>query len=544
MPTDSPHSPQPHYSGSLDSEILRSLMETIPDRIYFKDLESRFVCVNTAQARWLGAESPAAMVGKDDFDYFVPAHAELARQTEQEIIRTGQPSVGQIERLELKDGTICWGSATKLPWRDSSGRIIGTFGLTRDHTETKRIEEKLSQERTLLRTIIDHLPSRVFVKDRTGRYILNNSAHQRMIGVATQEDALGQTILDYHNDARGERSMVEDHRVLAGGASIINRESSDLLPDGQRRWALTTKVPLVDPEGKLIGIVGITHDITERKRVEEELRDRTLEMEADLQMACRIQNVFLTQNYPVFPRGVPVEASALRFAHCYLPAASLGGDFFEVVQLSDTQCVVLICDVMGHGVRAGLLTALIRGLVGELDERAENPAHVLAEINRGFLPIFRQTGQPVFATVFCGVIDTELQRISYANAGHPPPLHVRQATGTVAPLKLDNPEPAAGLVDDFVYTRGECPFGVGDKLICYTDGVLEAADAGGEYFGQERLSNLAVHFGQRPGSELIEKIVAAVRGFSGREQFEDDLCLLSIESTGMTCPLVALNWEI
>ncbi len=134
----------------------------------------------------------------------------------------------------------------------------------------------------------------------------------------------------------------------------------------------------------------------------------------------------------------------------------------------------------------------------------------------------------------CGVIDTELQRISYANAGHPPPLHVRQSSGTVVPLALGNPEPAAGLVDDFVYTRGECPFGVGDKLLCYTDGVLEAADANGEYFGQERLSNLAGFFGQRTGDELIDKVMAAVRGFSGREQFEDDLCLLTIESTGMT----------
>jgi phosphoserine phosphatase RsbU/P len=544
MSLDSSNAPQPKPSDSLDSDILRSLMETIPDRIYFKDLDSRFVCVNTAQAKWLGAASPAEMVGRSDFDYFAPSHAELARQTEQEIIRTGQPSVGQIERLELKDGSVCWGSATKLPWRDSAGNVIGTFGLTRDHTETKRIEEKLEQERTLLRTIIDHLPSRVFVKDRNGRYILNNRAHQKMIGVDSQEAALGHTIFDYHADARGERSMVEDHRVLAGGPSIINRESWDLLPDGQRYWAITTKVPLCDPLGKLIGLVGITHDITERKRMEEELRDRTLEMEADLRMACQIQNVFLTQNYPVFPRGVPAEASALRFAHCYLPAASLGGDFFEVVQLSDTQCVVLICDVMGHGVRAGLLTALIRGLVGELDERAENPAHVLDEINRGFLPIFRQTGQPVFATVFCGVIDTELERLSFANAGHPPPLHVRQSSGTVAQLKLDSPEPAAGLVDGFVYTRGECRFGVGDKLLCYTDGVLEAADAAGDLFGMERLSNLTVKYGDSHGSELIGKIVEAVRGFSGREQFEDDICLLSIDSTGMTCPMVVLNWEI
>jgi sigma-B regulation protein RsbU (phosphoserine phosphatase) len=241
---------------------------------------------------------------------------------------------------------------------------------------------------------------------------------------------------------------------------------------------------------------------------------------------------------------VPAEASALRFAHQYLPAASLGGDFFEVVQLSDTQCVVLICDVMGHGVRAGLLTALIRGLVGELDERTENPAKVLAEINRGFMPIFQQTGQPVFATVFCGVIDTDLQRLSYANAGHPPPLHLRRATGTVVPLCNADPEPAAGLVDGFLYTRHECPFEVGDLLLGYTDGVLEAADSAGELFGEERLTALTMRHGESSGQVLIDKVVAAVRGFSGREQFDDDICLLTVESTGMTCPVYAPNWEI
>ncbi len=519
-------------------------METIPDRIYFKDLDCRFVFVNAAQARWTGAGSPAAMVGKSDFDYFAPSHAELARATELEIIRTGQPSVGQIERLELKHGTIAWGSATKLPWRDSSGRIIGTFGLTRDHTETRLIEEELRQERTMLRTIIDHLPSRVFVKDHRGRYLLNNRAHQRSIGVSRQEDALGHTILDFLGGPRGEKSMADDRRVLDGGAALINQEGSLLEPDGKMRWAVTTKVPLHDVRGNLIGLVGISHDITERKRMEEELRDRTIEMETDLRMACQIQDVFLTQPHPVFPRGVPAEASALRFAQRYLPAASLGGDFFEVVQLSDTQCVVLICDVMGHGVRAGLLTALIRGLVAQLDERTKNPAQVLAEINRGFMPIFRQTGQPVFASVFCGVIDTEQQRLSYANAGHPPPLHLRVATGTVVPLRSASPEPATGLVDGYVFARHECEFGVGDVLLCYTDGVIEAADSSGEIFGEERLVGLTLRHGTQGGRALIGQVVDSVRAFSGREQFDDDICMLTVESTGMTCPVYSPNWEI
>jgi sigma-B regulation protein RsbU (phosphoserine phosphatase) len=504
-------------------------METIPDRIYFKDMQSKFVWVNAAQARWLGVATPAAIIGKSDFDFFTPAHASLARQTELEIIRSGRPSIGQVERLEMRDGRVGWGSATKMPWLDSAGRTIGTFGITRDHTETKQIEEKLMQERTLLRTIIDHLPSRVFVKDLAGRYLLNNIAHQKQLGVRSQEEALGFTILHFRNDARGERSMVEDHRVLAGGAPIIDRESSEMQGDGSNRWAITTKVPLRDMRGKRIGLVGISHDITERKRVEQELQHRTQEMEDDLRMACQIQQVFLAQSYPVFPSGVSPEQSALRFAQRYIPTARLGGDFCEVVRISDTACVVLMCDVMGHGVRAGLLTALIRGLVGELDRRAEDPVHVLTEINRGFLPIFQQTGQPVFATVFCAVIDLDLQRLSYANAGHPPPV-LQRNDGRCQRLCSDNPEPAAGLVEEFQYTARDCSFQPGDRLICYTDGVIEAASPSGELFGVERMLDIVAGAPGQESSRVLDSIVSAVQTHSGREQFDDDLCLLVIES--------------
>ena len=101
-----------------------------------------------------------------------------------------------------------------------------------------------------------------------------------------------------------------------------------------------------------------------------------------------IQEAFFPAVFPVFPHGVPAEASELHFAYRYLPAATLGGDFFDVIQLSDTQCGLLICDVMGHGVRAGLLTALIRGIVGEFAPRAQDQRQVIERSGDGgmFLP--------------------------------------------------------------------------------------------------------------------------------------------------------------
>lgn len=524
-------------AANLDASILRVLMDTIPDKIYFKDRQSRFVRNNIAHARSLGADSPGDCVGKSDYDYFSRSHADDAFRDEQEILRTGQPIIGKIEKNTLLDGSFSWVSTTKLPWHDETGRLIGTFGLTRDITATKLAEDKLNEEHTLLRTIIDHLPSRIFVKDAAGRYVLNNRSHQLALGVTDQAQISGRTPFDFHEERRAQQAVEDDRRVLAGGAPLLNEEKSDFAVAEHTRWALTTKIPLHDPQGRITGLVGISHDITERKRTEQELQKRTTEMEADVQMARQIQEAFFPRDYPVFPRGVPAEASQLRFAHRYLPAATLGGDFFDILQLSDTQCGVLVCDVMGHGVRAGLLTALIRGVVEEFAPRVTAPALVLAEINRALMPIIRQTGQPVFATVFYGIIDTDSATIAYANGGHPPPLVVHGVDAQVASLGWESPEPAAGLIENFAYTSRTVPFEVGDTLLAYTDGFMEASNAAGTMFGQARLREyLAAHAGVG-GHQLIAQLVDEIIAFSGRREFDDDLCAVAIESTGQSCTL-------
>jgi len=531
MADPSPATPSPAVSAeSLDSSILHVLMETLPDRIYFKDLESRFVRVNRSQAQALGAASPADCVGKTDFDYFSRDHAERARADEVAIIRTGQPLVGKVERTTLRDGQANWVSTTKMPWQDATGRIIGTFGLTRDITVAREAEERLTAERNLLRTIIDHLPARIFVKDAASRYLLNNLTHLRALGVTRQEDATGRTTEAFYAGERGRQAMADDQQVLSGGAAIIGQEKSDFAADGDVHWSLTTKVPLHNAEGAVVGLVGISHDITQRKRTEQELQHRTEEMEADLRIARQIQEAFFPRAYPVFPPGVSPERSRLRFAHRYLPAASLGGDFFDILPLSDTKCGVLVCDVMGHGVRAGLLTALIRGGVEEIGHRSDDPAYVLGEINRSLIPVMEQTGSPVFATAFYGVIDLAAGTLTYGNAGHPPPV-VRTAAGPVERLASDNPEPAAGVLDNFAYTNVVRSFRPGDTLVAYTDGLFEACDARGAMFGQDRLADTVRQAHGVSLSGLIDRLMGEVALFTSHAAATDDICIVVVEAT-------------
>jgi PAS domain S-box-containing protein len=262
---------------SLDSALLSLLMDAIPDRIYFKDLQSRIVRNNAAHARSFGA-TPEQCVGKSDFDFFSREHAERAFADEQSIIRTGQAVIGKTERLTRRDGRQAWASSTKLPWRDAEGRVIGTFGITRDITEMKEAEEKLFEERNLLSTIINQIPSRLYVKDTAGRFVLNNQAHLETLGVKTQAEAVGRTTADFFPGERGEQALADDRQVLEGGLPIHNQERGQVHPDGHVTWSLVTKVPLRDSRGTLIGLVGVSHDITERKRQEEEAKKNAAEL--------------------------------------------------------------------------------------------------------------------------------------------------------------------------------------------------------------------------------------------------------------------------
>lgn len=522
---------QSNFPSPSDAELLGLLMDAIPDRIYFKDRQSRIVRNNAAHARALGATAPEACVGKSDADFFTPEHAADARADEERIMRTGEPLISKVERITMRDGRQGWASTTKLPWRNAAGEIIGTYGLTRDVTEAKQAEEKLLEERNLLRTIIDHLPSRLYVKDTAARYVMNNLAHLRVLGVDAQAATVGRTVLEFFPGERGAQAMADDQQVLGGGPSILNQEKSDFGSEGSIHWSLVTKVPLHDTHGRLTGLVGISHDITRRKLAEEEIRRRTAEMEADVRMARQVQEAFLSRPLPVFPPDAAPGSPTLHFAHRYLPTSTLGGDFFDLIAVGPDKCGVLICDVMGHGVRAGLLTALVRGVVGEVGRHTDDPAAVLAELNRSLMPVVEQTGQPVFATAFYGVIDLTRKRLTYANAGHPPPLIARTGSPEIKRLTPDDPEPATGLLADFTYSHLECEFAPGDLLLGFTDGITEAADAAGHLFGEDHVRGLLAGRSRMDAEEVCRDLMASVGAHHGAQAFDDDVCVVAVGFT-------------
>jgi diguanylate cyclase (GGDEF)-like protein/PAS domain S-box-containing protein len=144
--------------------LLETLMDNVPDSIYFKDRESRFTRINRYAAERFGVGDPALAVGRTDFDYFTDEHAAAAFRDEQEIIRTGRPLINVEEKETRADGSAHWVSTTKLPLRDSDGKIIGTFGISRDISQRKLAEEQL--ERQAFFDSLTGLPNRALFTNR------------------------------------------------------------------------------------------------------------------------------------------------------------------------------------------------------------------------------------------------------------------------------------------------------------------------------------------------------------------------------------------
>lgn len=262
-----------------ERDYLSNLLENTPELIYFKDRASRFLRIGRATCRHYGLRDPSEAIGKTDFDFFTEEHAKSAYADEQEMLRTGAPVISKIERESFPDGRTGWVLTTKMPMRDRNGQVVGTFGISRDVTALHEMEQALSRERNLLRNLIDNIPDQIFVKDIEGRYILDNVAHLRRLGLQHTESVVGKTVYDFFPAELAAKYSSDDHQIAASGKSLGNYEERiPIGATGEERWHLTTKIPLIDEEGIVTGLVCISRDIHEQKVAQTRLSEANEEL--------------------------------------------------------------------------------------------------------------------------------------------------------------------------------------------------------------------------------------------------------------------------
>jgi len=255
-----------------ERDLLRALIDNLPDHIFVKDTESRFVIANTAVMRHMGVASPGELIGKKDHDFYPRELADKYYQDEQTILRSGQPLIGSEEPSLDRAGNRGWMSATKVPVLDGRGKSVWIVGMNRNITERKRMEEALKQEQNLLRNLLDNMPDPVFFKDSQSRFIRTNAAHARMLGFSDPAEALGKTDFDLFPQAFARKAYEEEQEIIRTGEAVIGRIIETAYPSGRRLWLSETQMPLRDEEGRSIGLMGISRDITDLKNSEAAIR--------------------------------------------------------------------------------------------------------------------------------------------------------------------------------------------------------------------------------------------------------------------------------
>jgi PAS domain S-box-containing protein len=252
-----------------ERDLLGTLMDNVPDAIYFKDSQSRFTRINASQARILGVADSRDALGKTDLDFFPREDAERYFAEERRIVETGQPLIGNLERVCDRGGKLHWVSNTEVPIKDAQGRVTGIVGVARDVTEWKSTLEAFRESEERYRELFENASDIVYTTDLEGRITSFNRVAVQTLGYSLEEAVqmnLRQLLAPQHWQ-RIEQTL---ERRCAGG-SAPNLEIEITAKDG-RRVRLEVKPRLIYKDGKPVGVQGIGRDITGRDVAEMELR--------------------------------------------------------------------------------------------------------------------------------------------------------------------------------------------------------------------------------------------------------------------------------
>lgn len=256
--------------------------------------------------------------------------------------------------------------------------------------------------------------------------------------------------------------------------------------------------------------------------INQELMSRNRELEQSMEMARRLQDALLPQKYP--------RVSNIGFSHMYSPAEAVGGDVFHIAGLDEDRAGIFLVDVSGHGIRAALITSIVKAVIDYIDFTDKSPTDVLKDFNSRFRSVLGPLAPQIYATGVIMMFNGPERIVSLANAGHPCPLLINKDEMTADRIMgLEDAGPALGFVPDPQYPSYERELDTGDIVLSFTDGIYEVTNDEGQMFGLERMQDLVSANTHLIPRDLIQKIVTETEDFMTAPRRPDDVCIVAVE---------------
>jgi sigma-B regulation protein RsbU (phosphoserine phosphatase) len=257
-------------------------------------------------------------------------------------------------------------------------------------------------------------------------------------------------------------------------------------------------------------------------QLNQEMLTRNRELEQGMAMAHRLQEALMPQQYP--------RVNNVAFAHKYAPAEAIGGDFFQIFGLDEDRAGIFIADVSGHGVRAAIITSIVKTVIDYIDISNKTPSDVLKDFNSRFRSVLGPLTPQIYATGVFMMVNGRDRELQVSCAGHPSPLHIDKTQMKTMPLvDLDDCGPAIGFIGDPEYPTVARRLDAGDIVFGFTDGIYEVLNEEQEMFGLSRLEQLIAANTRLIPRDLIQKVITETDEFMGSEQRPDDICVVTVE---------------
>jgi sigma-B regulation protein RsbU (phosphoserine phosphatase) len=418
--------------------------------------------------------------------------------------------------------------------------------LAQELTDHQRTEEALAKRtaeledaRSFLDSVLENLPVMLFVKDAKDlKFVRWNRAEELALGI-DRSAAIGRSDYDFFPEEQASFFVAKDRAVLDGGQMVEIPEEAIQTAHRGLRFLHTFKVPVLGADGTPKYLVGISEDITDRKRAQEELA-RAREQEVEI--GFKIQQTLLLDQPP---RDVP----GVRVAALTIPSQRIDGDFYDFFKHRDDCLDIIVGDVMGKGIPAALLGAATKShflqalsrlislaAPGTLPEPKDIVTLAHSEVARQLIEL------ESFVTVCYARFDLQNNRVDFVDCGHTTTIHFQARTGTCAMLQGENLP--LGVSEKEIYEQTRVALHTGDVLLFYSDGLTETRNSAGELFGIERLAECVRTHGRLEPEQLIDQIRQAAVAFSNSETFGDDLTCVAVKIEERELPLARAELEI
>jgi len=488
-------------------ERFRKIAEMAGEWLWEQDAQGRYTYSSSAVRDILGL-APEDVVGQHYLSLFAP---DCTWPSEQPPL--SQPTDGfhrLVNRYRRKDGREIFTESSGAPVLDEEGHLIKWFGLDRDITAEKEYEDRLRvRDRAIESVHVGIVISDARLPGRPNIYV--NPALSRITGYS-REELLGRSMQMLQGAGTDPEALREIERALDAGESC-EVTLRNYRKNGEAFWNELILSPVRDRGGGITHYVGVQTDVTERLRAEESRRE--------LDIAKRIQLSLLPQA-SLRVRGAEV------FGLCK-PASHVGGDYFDYFENGGVVDIV-IADVSGHSVGAALMMTMMRSMLRAEARRAVNQRASPAEILRDLNVLLHQdlTEAELFITIFYCRFDPLRRRLQFANGGHWPALLLRASQGGISTLDAD------GLIlgprDAVTFEDRNVTLETGDSLLLYTDGVTEAQNRAGEFYGPERLRRAFENNRACAPEPLVRAVLGDIRSFCGKTPASDDIAIVSLQT--------------